>query len=344
MVSYNVELNIKQDGAIDTGIELTQGDFGEVQLLIRVKDDDSYIMDAVGAEVVFNLPNGYIVTGNATISAGTYAYVFNGNELQSAGKIVSVLTLTFSDGRVSSCSFVFNCRYNSLYDRRIPAGSYIAELEKIKEQAQAQVNYLNALIDALQGSFGGTALTRSDLSVAKDETIAGIHAADAVAIKEIYDKFQSYLPMTSLVNNELATVPGVAALDAAMGKALQDQITQQNNNLQTTNNNIQSVKDNMTHLSKMFRWQEVIVPIGELKENGGEVYNQTYIIPESYFENGKWTTAAITGFILSGTGYTNCSVTGCRVMGNKITYSVKNIGLTGLENIELKVFIMFVLL
>ena len=230
MVTYNVELNIKQDGVVDTGIEVTQGDFGEVQLLIRVKDDDSYIMNAVGAEVVFNLPNGYIVTGNATISAGTYTYVFKGNELQSAGKIVAVLTLTFSDGRVSSCSFIFNCRYNSLYDRRIPAGVYITELEAIKEQAQAQVNYLNALIDALQGSLGGTALTRSDLSVAKDETIAGIHAADAVAIKEIYDKFQSYLPMTSLVNNALATVPGVAALDAAMGKALQDQITQQNSN------------------------------------------------------------------------------------------------------------------
>ena len=230
MVSYNVELNIKQDGAVDTGIKVTQGDFGEVQLLIRVKDDDSYIMDAVGAEIVFNLPNGYIVTGNATISAGTYTYVFKGNELQSAGKIAAVLTLSFSDGRVSSCGFIFNCRYNPLYDRRIPAGSYITELEAIKEQAQAQVNYLNALIDAVQRSFEGTALTRNDLSVAKDETIAGIHAADAVTIKEIYDKFQGYLPMTSLINNALATVPGVAALDATMGKTLQDQITQQNSN------------------------------------------------------------------------------------------------------------------
>lgn len=231
MVSYNVELNIKQDGAVDTGIKVTQGDFGEVQLLIRVKDDDSYIMDAVGAEIVFNLPNGYIVTGNATISAGTYTYVFKGNELQSAGKIAAVLTLSFSDGRVSSCGFIFNCRYNPLYDRRIPAGSYITELEAIKEQAQAQVNYLNALIDAVQRSFEGTALTRNDLSVAKDETIAGIHAADAVTIKEIYDKFQGYLPMTSLINNALATVPGVAALDATMGKTLQDQITLLNSNL-----------------------------------------------------------------------------------------------------------------
>ena len=38
-------------------------------------------------------------------------------------------------------------------------------------------------------------------------------------------------PMPDLVNNALATEAGVAALDAAMGKTLQDQIAQQNSNL-----------------------------------------------------------------------------------------------------------------
>ena len=38
-------------------------------------------------------------------------------------------------------------------------------------------------------------------------------------------------PLAPLVNNALATEAGVAALDAAMGKTLQDQITQQNSNL-----------------------------------------------------------------------------------------------------------------
>ena len=36
------------------------------------------------------------------------------------------------------------------------------------------------------------------------------------------------------------------------------------------------------------------------QDNNGETYN----IPESYFENNKWTTAAITGFYLNGNGYT----------------------------------------
>lgn len=38
-------------------------------------------------------------------------------------------------------------------------------------------------------------------------------------------------PLPPLANNALATEAGVAALDAAMGKTLQDQITQQNSNL-----------------------------------------------------------------------------------------------------------------
>ena len=38
-------------------------------------------------------------------------------------------------------------------------------------------------------------------------------------------------PLPTLVNNALATTPGVAALDAVMGKTLQDQITQTNSNL-----------------------------------------------------------------------------------------------------------------
>lgn len=38
-------------------------------------------------------------------------------------------------------------------------------------------------------------------------------------------------PLPPLVNNALATTAGVAALDAVMGKTLQDQITQTNSNL-----------------------------------------------------------------------------------------------------------------
>ena len=136
MVTHNITLNVKQQGPIDTGIEVTQGDYGQVRLVMRVKDDDSYITNATGAEIVFSIPNGYFVVGNVTVSSGTYTYIFAGNELQCPGKIAATLTLKFADGRVSSCTFTFECRYNPAYDRRIQAGPYVAELEKLKQQAQ----------------------------------------------------------------------------------------------------------------------------------------------------------------------------------------------------------------
>lgn len=180
MVTHNITLNVKQQGPIDTGIEVTQGDYGQVRLVMRVKDDDSYITNATGAEIVFSIPNGYFVVGNVTVSSGTYTYIFAGNELQYPGKIAATLTLKFADGRVSSCTFTFECRYNPAYDRRIQAGPYVAELEKLKQQAQEQVEYLETLIEQLQGDFDATVLTRADLVNNGLAANAGIAALDAV--------------------------------------------------------------------------------------------------------------------------------------------------------------------
>lgn len=104
-----------------------------------------------------------------------------------------------------------------------------------------------------------------------------------------------------------------------------------------------STLNNLVKKSYMFKWGEVTIPIGSLKANGGEAFGKTYTIPESYFENSKWTTAAITGFYLNGDGYTNCSVTACRIIGNKALYSIKNMGSTDLSSIELRIFVMFTL-
>ena len=104
-----------------------------------------------------------------------------------------------------------------------------------------------------------------------------------------------------------------------------------------------STLNNLVKKSYMFKWEEVSITIGSLKANGGEVFGKTYNITESYFENNKWTTAAITGFYLNGNGYTNCSVTACRVIGKNVLYSVKNMGSTDLSDIELRIFTMFTL-
>ena len=66
MTDYTVVLNIKQREAIETGISVSQGDYGQVGFTIRVKDDDSYIVDAVSAFIVFLTADGRMVEGGLT--------------------------------------------------------------------------------------------------------------------------------------------------------------------------------------------------------------------------------------------------------------------------------------
>nr|DAL97504.1 MAG TPA: collagen alpha 1(VIII) chain protein [Caudoviricetes sp.] len=53
-------------------------------------------------------------------------------------------------------------------------------------------------------------------------------------------------PMPTLINNALTTEAGMAALDAAMGKTLQDEITQTNSNLLWKRINASAVQGNAT--------------------------------------------------------------------------------------------------
>ena len=62
-------------------------------------------------------------------------------------------------------------------------------------------------------------------------------------------------PLPPLVNNALATEAGVAALDAAMGKTLQDQITQNTQGITQLNSKLAPVKRNLT-------WQSTVSEIG----------------------------------------------------------------------------------
>ena len=62
-------------------------------------------------------------------------------------------------------------------------------------------------------------------------------------------------PLPPLVNNALATEAGVSALDAAMGKTLQDQITQNTQGITQLNSKLAPVKRNLT-------WQSTVSEIG----------------------------------------------------------------------------------
>ena len=108
-----------------------------------------------------------------------------------------------------------------------------------------------------------------------------------------------------------------------------------------TQSNFVYYQEGITKAADSFKWNEAEISLPSLAANGGEAFGLTYTIPDSYFENGKWVTAAMCGFSLSGSGYTSCTVTMCKIIGKNIQYSVKNIGSTALSGIKLKVFIMF---
>ena len=209
---------------MQTDVAFTQGDYGEAKLTIAVKDNEQYITGDIGASISFLRADGNIVTGDLTGTKGMYAYTFKGNELEAAGKIVATVTIKYTGGRVSAAAFAFTVRYNPTYDRKIPAGPYITELEKIKEQAQSYVEYLSALIEQLQPDIGSTALTKADLINGYTQTVAGIKAFDAAAAKTLKELVDGKIDATKIVNNLLSTDASMV-LSAALGPIIDQRLT-----------------------------------------------------------------------------------------------------------------------
>lgn len=223
-MTQNVILNLKSPQAMQTDVAFTQGDYGEAKLTIAVKDNEQYITGDIGASISFLRADGNIVTGDLTGTKGMYAYTFKGNELEAAGKIVATVTIKYTGGRVSAAAFAFTVRYNPTYDRKIPAGPYITELEKIKEQAQTYVEYLSTLIEQLQPDIGSTALTKADLINGYTQTVAGIKAFDAAAAKTLKELVDGKIDATKIVDNLLSTDASMV-LSAAIGPIIDQRLT-----------------------------------------------------------------------------------------------------------------------
>lgn len=234
----SVVINIKNTDVLKTGIVFSQGDKGtEAELQIFVKDDEAYVLNAEKAEISFKRADGHAVIGELTGSDGVYSYHFSGNELQSAGEAVATVTLTFSDGRISSGAFSFQVRYNPMFDKSIEAGPYIWQLEKIVENAKTYTEYLENLIAQLKPEVGSTVLTKADLLNDFSQTAAGLKAMDAAVGKRIWDNFRNYIPSEKIVNNLLATQAG-NVLDATQGKVLGDKVAKMEQSITELNSEL----------------------------------------------------------------------------------------------------------
>lgn len=235
----NVILNLKSPQAIQTDIAFTQGDYGEAKLTIAVKDNEQYITGDTGASISFLRADGNIVTGELSGTQGMYGYTFAGNELETSGKTVATVTIKYTGGRVSTAAFIFTVRYNPAYDKKIPAGPYITELEKIKNQAQSYVEYLSTLIEQLQPDIGSAALTKADLVNGYTQTVEGIKAFDAAAAKSLKELVDGKIDITKIVNNFLSTDASMV-LSAALGPIIDQRLTDLLNKYNQLNGEIEN--------------------------------------------------------------------------------------------------------
>ena len=267
MNTYYVELNFSGSNTIDTGIAVSQGDYGKVQLSIACKKDGQFISDAESAEIIFQTEKGKVINGDLTGSGGLYGYVFQGNELQDPGKLVATVTLHYEDGQTSSESFLMAVRYNPLYDQNLQAGPYITQLEKLQAQAQGYVDYIGAIIEQLRQDIGETALTKADLQNDFLQSAPGLKALDAALGPQILQK-------SNVVNNLLATVTG-NVLDATQGKALNEKITQ--------------LYSKLTPVKRNLIWQSTVSEIGASYSLrfGNWVYIHAGFITVSGLSNGN---------------------------------------------------------
>ena len=222
MNTYYIELDFVRAEIKETGIAISQGDYGRVKFSIAVKKDGEIITDAASADISFQLTNGYIVQGVLSGAAGLYDYIFQGNELQAPGKTIATVTLNYADGRTSSEAFSFDVRYNPLYGRFIDAGPYITDLENIKSQAQTYVEYLEKLIEQLKLEMGQTALTKESLANNFDITEEGVKALDAAAGRALNLNKIDKTAIVQTESTDTTTVPSSAYFKQVTDRVISD--------------------------------------------------------------------------------------------------------------------------
>lgn len=222
MNTYYIELDFVRAEIKETGIAISQGDYGRVKFSIAVKKDGEIITDAASADISFQLTNGYIVQGVLSGAAGLYDYIFQGNELQAPGKTIATVTLNYADGRTSSEAFSFDVRYNPLYGRFIDAGPYITDLENIKSQAQTYVEYLEKLIEQIKQEMGQTALTKESLANNFDVTEEGVKALDAAAGRALNLNKMDKAAIVQTESTDPSTVPSSAYFKQVTDRVISD--------------------------------------------------------------------------------------------------------------------------
>lgn len=105
---YTVVLDITDDGCIETGWRLKQGDSGLSKIVAKVVNNGVDAFDpSATPEIAFKRADGNSVLSTMVANNGYYEYTFVGNEISVAGRVVMDVTFTDSESRISTCSARF---------------------------------------------------------------------------------------------------------------------------------------------------------------------------------------------------------------------------------------------
>lgn len=113
---YTVVLDLTDNGCIQTGWRLKQGDSGNSTIVAKIVNNgvDAYDPSAT-PDIAFKRADGNSVLSTMTAVDGYYNYTFVGNELAIPGPVVMDVTFTDSESKISTAS----CKFEVVED---PAG------------------------------------------------------------------------------------------------------------------------------------------------------------------------------------------------------------------------------
>lgn len=115
-VNYTVVLDLTDNGCINTGWRLKQGDNGNSTIVVKIVDNGVDVYEPLSTpDIAFKRADGTSVLSTMTASDGYYNYTFVGNELAVAGPVVMDVTFTDEEARTSTAS----CRFEVVEN---PAG------------------------------------------------------------------------------------------------------------------------------------------------------------------------------------------------------------------------------
>ena len=115
-VNYTVVLDLTDNGCINTGWRLKQGDNGNSTIVVKIVDNGVDVYEPLSTpDIAFKRADGTSVLSTMTASDGYYNYTFVGNELAVVGPVVMDVTFTDEEARTSTAS----CRFEVVEN---PAG------------------------------------------------------------------------------------------------------------------------------------------------------------------------------------------------------------------------------